>query len=319
MAVVDMPLEELKAYTGKNPCPADIDTFWDKALEEMRNTDPQISITPAEFQTPTVECFDMYFTGVGGSRVYAKLLKPRKIEKPCPAVLEFHGYTGDSGPWTSKLGYAANGFIVASLDCRGQGGKSDDFESVKGTTFHGHIIRGLDDAPEKLLFRQIFLDTAQLASIVMDMDCVDETRVGAKGGSQGGALTIACAALEPRIKLAAPMFPFLCDYKRVWEMDLCTGAYIELRDFFRRFDPLHKREDEIFTKLGYIDLQNIAKRIKAKVLMFTALRDDTCPPSSQFAAYNKMTCEKDMVIYHDFGHEALPDADDMTFTFLSSL
>ncbi len=42
----------------------------------------------------------------------------------------------------------------------------------------------------------------------------------------GGALTIACAALEPRIKRAAPVFPFLCDYQRVWEMDQAKDAVI---------------------------------------------------------------------------------------------
>src|SRR5947207_3006705 len=83
------------------------------------------------------------------------------------------------------------------------------------------------------------LDAAQLARVVMDMPEVDAGRVGATGGSQGGGLTVACAALEPRIKRAAPVFPFLCDYQRVWEMDLAAGAYEELKTFFRDFDPLH--------------------------------------------------------------------------------
>ena len=73
----------------------------------------------------------------------------------------FHGYSGDAGDWVSKLGYAALGHTVAALDCRGQGGSSEDRGGVTGWTLRGHIIRGLDDAPEKLLYRQIFLDTAQ--------------------------------------------------------------------------------------------------------------------------------------------------------------
>jgi cephalosporin-C deacetylase len=126
----------------------------------------------------------------------------------------------------------------------------------------GHIVRGLDDPdPHKLAFRQIFLDTAQLARVVMSFDEVDATRVGAMGGSQGGGLTLACASLEPRIKRAAPIFPFLCDYRRVWEMDRAQGAYDELAYYFRMFDPLHEREEEIFTKLGYIDGQHLASRI----------------------------------------------------------
>lgn len=261
----------------------------------------------------------MYFTGVGGARVYAKFIKPKNIDKPSPAVINFHGYTGSSGDWVDKLPYAAAGFCVAALDCRGQGGKSQDVGGVLGNTHKGHIIRGLEEGPEKLLFRSIFLDTAQLAGIVMDMDLVDEGRVGCYGGSQGGALTIACASLEPRIKLAAPMFPFLCDYRRVWDMDLDQKAYEEMRDWFRRFDPTHEREDEFFHTLGYIDLQHLANRIKAEVLMFTGLMDDICPPSTQFAAYNKMTCKKNMVLYPDFGHEGLPGAGDKTFEFLMGL
>jgi cephalosporin-C deacetylase len=71
--------------------------------------------------------------------------------------------------------------------------------------------------------------------------------------------------------------------------------------------------------LGYIDLQHLANRIKAEVLMFTGLMDDICPPSTQFAAYNKMTCKKNMVLYPDFGHEGLPGAGDKTFEFLMGL
>ena len=111
-------------------------------------------------------------------------------------------------------------------------------------------------------------------------------------------------ALEPRIKRAAPMFPFLCDYKRVWEMDLAKDAYDELKMYFRHFDPQHKREDEIFTKLGYIDNQHLAPRIRGEVLMAVGLMDTICPPSSQFAAYNKITAKKSLAIYPDFGHEA---------------
>ena len=59
----------------------------------------------------------------------------------------------------------AAGYCVAALDCRGQGGKSEDVGGIKGTTLKGHIIRGLQEGPEKLLFRSIYLDTAQLADI----------------------------------------------------------------------------------------------------------------------------------------------------------
>ncbi len=322
MPLIDKPLAELKQYQGRNPRPADFDAYWDDALRELAATDPQPELVPSREISPRhSEAFDLWFTGVGGARVYAKYVRPRQSAGRNPAVLQFHGYTGHSGDFSSRLAWSGEGFCVAALDCRGQGGRSEDQGRVRGTTNRGHIIRGLDDPdPRNLLFRQIFLDTAQLARVVMDFPEVDATRVGATGLSQGGALTLACAALEPRIKRAAPVFPFLCDYQRVWEMDLAKDAYEELRIYFRQFDPRHEREQEIFTKLGYIDCQHLAPRIKAEVLMFTGLMDPICPPSSQFAAYNKITAPKNMVIYPDYGHEAyLPGESDRTFNFLRGL
>jgi cephalosporin-C deacetylase len=319
MPLVDMPLERLYEYEGRNPKPADFDEFWARGLAEMRATDPAPEYLRHDLKSHVADCFDLYFTGVGGARVHAKYLRPKNAQAPHPAVLMFHGYSGNSGDWCDKLNYVSQGFSVAAMDCRGQGGLSEDIGGVRGNTHRGHIIRGLDDAPDKLLFRQIYLDTAQLARVVMEMPEVDATRVGATGGSQGGGLTVACASLEPRIKRAAPVFPFLCDYQRVWEMDLAAGAYEELKTFFRHFDPLHEREQEIFTRLGYIDNQHLADRIQAEVLWPLGLMDTICPPSTQFAAYNRIKSKKSLVIYPDFGHEGLPGSNDRIFNFLADL
>ena len=317
----DMPLNQLKSYSGTNPCPVDFDSFWEKGLADMRSVDPEIKLIPAEFKTSFADCYHLYFTGLGGARIHAKFLRPHHRSGPHPAVIMFHGYAGNSADWFGKLPYVAQGFTVAAMDCRGQGGLSEDIGGVVGNTLNGHIIRGLDDAPEKMLFRQIFLDTAQLTDIVMRMPDVDENRIGVTGGSQGGGLSLACAALEPRIKLAAPLFPFLSDYQRVWDIDLDIDAYDELREYFRRFDPLHRHEEEVFTRLGYIDVQHLCSRIQADVYMGVGLMDKICPPSTQFAAYNKINASKSMAIYPDFGHEQLliREHNDRVFEFLGAL
>ena len=126
-------------------------------------------------------------------------MRPAAPQGKLPAVLQFHGYRGDCGSFSSMLGYAGADFVYASMDCRGQGGRSEDSIPVKGNTLHGHIIRGLEDDPKKLYYRAVFQDCAQLARIIMSLPYVDETRVGATGGSQGGGLTLACAALTPTL------------------------------------------------------------------------------------------------------------------------
>src|SRR5579862_8513557 len=122
MPLIDMPLADLKKYQGRNPRPADFDTFWDASVAEMRAVDPHAELQPAAFQAPRAECFDLYFSGVGGARIHAKYIRPKGIAKGSrlPAVLFFHGYTQHSGDWLDKLAWVGQGFCVAALDCRGQ-------------------------------------------------------------------------------------------------------------------------------------------------------------------------------------------------------
>ena len=85
----DLPLEKLLTYQGSTPKPDDFDAFWDNGLREMRAVDPEVRLVPAPFQAPFADCFDLTFTGVGGSRIYAKLLRPKVIAEPSPAVVMF--------------------------------------------------------------------------------------------------------------------------------------------------------------------------------------------------------------------------------------
>ncbi|MEN0644148.1 alpha/beta fold hydrolase [Alkalicoccobacillus gibsonii] len=315
MSFIDMPIEALKEYKGINPRPDDFDSYWAEALEELKNTDPNVQLEKSEFQAPFAECFDLFFTGVGGARVYAKYIKPALPKDSHPALLHFHGYSGHSPEWSDLLGYAASGFSVLAMDVRGQGGRSEDNAQVLGNTLNGHIIRGVQN-PKDLFFRNVFLDTAQLVRVAQEMPEVDAERIVATGSSQGGALTIACGALAPTVKKLAPNYPFLSDYKRVWEIDAKNSSYNEIHNYFRRFDPRHERAEEFFTTLGYIDIQNLADRIKGEVLMGVGLMDNSCPPSTQFAAYNKIKSKKTYVLYPDFAHEQLPGQPDKIYQFL---
>ncbi len=269
MPLIDLPLDELEQYQGRNPRPADFDAYWARALADLDATPEDVDLQPASFVSRAADAFDLTFGGTGGARVYAKLLVP-KGASAAPAALMFHGYSANSGDWADKLSLVSEGFVVAALDVRGQAG-----------------------LPE-----------------------VDLTRVCSVGGSQGGGLALACAALEPSIARVATLYPFLCDWLRVWELDLAVSAYDGLRQHLRLFDPLHERKDEFFTTMGYIDVQHLAPRIRGEVLMVIGLMDEICPPSTQFAAYNKISSPKQRIIYPDYGHEAYPGWNDIAFGFL---
>lgn len=315
----DLPYEELLTYQGTNPRPDDFDEYWAKALAELAAVDPETEIVPASFAVPFARTEHLYFTGTGGVRVHAKLARPLSSDAPAPAVLMFHGYGGEPPSWVDLLPYVARGFTIAALDVRHQVGLADPAAPRTSFSLRHHVVDGLDDGPEHLLYRHVFLDTRRLADIVRGLDEVDPDRVATTGASQGGALSLVCAALEPEIKFVASVYPFLSDYQRAWELNLETDPYDEITTWFRKRDPQHRREQEVFTSLGYIDIQHLVPRIRARVDLTLGFEDQTCPPSTQFAAYNKITADKSVRFYPDFGHEDLPGAKDEIYALIGEV
>jgi cephalosporin-C deacetylase len=323
----DHDLATLRAYTGRTPRPAIFDAYWQEALDALAATPADADWRPVASPLPGIaDCHELWFTGVGGARVHARVAFPAHAAGRCPAAVEFHGYARRTYDWAEglTLALAAAGVVHAGLDCRGQGGLSDDVGGVSGGTLKGHVLRGLNDAiagrPDRLLYRAHYLDALRLTQLVMAHPRVDAGRVATYGRSQGGALALVAAALAPQVARCAPTFPFLCDFRRAYEMDVANaGPYGEIAEWFRRFDPLHAQEAAVFDALGLIDVQNFACRVRADVTWSIGLMDTICPPSTQFAAYNRLTCPKSMLVYPDFGHEPFDHGDDRLLALLTGM
>ncbi|MBO5136936.1 MAG: alpha/beta fold hydrolase [Spirochaetaceae bacterium] len=315
--------EKLKDYKGVGNAPEDYDEYWSRAKKEMEAMPVNYRLVPAEFKCASAETYDLYFTGTGGAIVHCQFLRPKSPcpeksskQKKLPAVVMFHGYWTNSGDWSGKLGYISEGYAVLAMDVRGQGGTSFDNGVYRGNTQSGHIIRGLeDDSPDKLFYRNVFLDTAQAVKVLASMDDIDSSAIFATGASQGGALTVACAALSPIVKAVAPVYPYLCDFQGVYQNSFSGSTYEEMTWFFRQRDPTHQNEDFFFNRLGYIDLKNITKYITCDVLWFCALSDNICPPFAQMAAYNGIKSKKEVVWYPEYSHEWLPFSGDKILDF----
>lgn len=320
MPTFEMSLEALHRYHGISPLPHDFDFYWERALADLDGTGLEHTREPADFEAPGLAFEHLWFQGVGNARIHCKLVRPLTTAGPMPGIVAYHGYTHHSGEWFNLLPFAYTGRVVLSMDVRGQGGLSHDTSTADGPSLFGHIVRGAADPdPDQLFYRNVYLDAVKATRILMAMGIVDADRIGVFGNSQGGALSLVAAALNPRIKMAAPIHPFLSDFKRIVEMDLNKGPYEGFSLYFRKYDPLHEHEDAFYNRLGYIDIQNFASRVKASVLWQTGLMDTVCPPSTQFAAYNKLTCPKTMLISPDYAHEPIVYASDRIFRFFADL
>ena len=129
-------------------------------------------------------------------------------------------------------------------------------------------------------------------------DEIDNSRIGVEGGSQGGGLSFATAALDNRIMFCAPDIPWLGDW--VGYVEAAQWATDHYPELIEQFDGL--TFDDINRVLSYFDTMNLADRIKCPVLMSVGLQDSVCPPRNSFATYNEIRSKKQYRVYPFAGH-----------------
>ena len=309
-------LAELEACRGENPIPADFDEFWAERMAEADAVDLDYEIVPSKISPfDTCSYYDLWFTGMEGARVYAKYVVP-KTEGDHPLVLQFHGYPGCTRSWAEQSSFPGMGFAILSMDNPGQSGLSEDVGGFKGTTVYGHLVAGLDGGPKNLYYVRLYQDQRILCRIARELEGVDLSRVYVNGSSQGGGMGIACCALNPDlVSRATILYPFLSDFREVFELGRDEIAYDGIRNYSRWYDPDGSRLDECFGVLGYIDSLSFAHLVRCPVLFGTGMADVVCPPETQFAVYNALTCPKRHVLFPDFGHEEIQAYDDMMIGF----
>ncbi|WP_352416925.1 acetylxylan esterase [Clostridium tertium] len=302
MSMMDMPIKEMEAYLGSSIKPNDFDNFWDREINSITEENLKYRMVKKEFKNKQSEYYEIYFNGIDGAEIYAKYICPSS-KKKFPIVLEFHDYKEASKGWYHLSRYVAIGYSVVAMDCRGQGGKSQDIGGIKGSTVCGHVINGLDGELKDMYYRKVYLDAYILSRIIEKFEKTDISKIISFGKGQGAALALVVAALNKNIKKCSLQYPFLADFKRVWDMDLDVNAYEGIRYYFRWFDPMHIREKEVFEKLAYIDIVNFSSKLSCDLLIGTGLLDSICPPSTQYAVFNNVNCKKKHLIFHKYGHE----------------
>lgn len=302
MPGVDVSLEQLRQYLGRDPMPEHFEFFWEKSKQKVSAFSLRIEEEAVEYENPKLSYFRITIQATDQVWLRAKYIRPKK-KTQVPMVIAFHDYPGASRGWFHLSRYGALGFGVLAPDARGQGGMSESGQSGVGTTAGSLLFQGLSDIPENMYLYHLMEDSFLWIEVAERLSDVDDGSLYVYGEGQGGGQAIACAALYPEIEKCIAHYPMLCDYKRVWEMDFDTNGYEGLTYFFRWHDPEHKREKEIFEKLALMDVKNFASMVKAKVLMSTGLRDFVSPPSAQFAVFHALACEKRHLVYPKHGHE----------------
>lgn len=303
MAIVDMPLEELRTYRPDVAQPDDFDEFWARTLEQARADAPAPTLTRWDGPSRELDVFDVRFPGFGGELIAAWLIMPKNLTDTTPCVVEFNGYGGGRGFPTERLGWANAGYVYINMDSRGQGsewasgGVTPDPHG-SGPAAGGVMTRGIE-SPETYYYRRFFTDVVRCVDFARSLDFVDLDRLCVTGGSQGGAATLAAGALGTGIGAVMADVPFLLHFRRALDITE-KNPYHELITYM----SVHRDSVErVFETLSYFDGVNFGRRITAPTMLSTGLRDLTCPPSTVFAVANHMPTPPEMVVYPFNQHE----------------
>jgi cephalosporin-C deacetylase len=299
MPLFDKPLDELVAYNPPLTRQPDFDEFWAATLAESAVAPLNPQLEQIDYPALGARVYEVYYEGWRGARICAWYVVPEG-QGPFPGLVQYHGYSGSKDEAYRYLMWALQGYAVLAVDVRGQSGNSTD--PMCYTTGHvsGWMTQGILD-PQEYYYRGVYVDCVRAIELLASFPEVDATRIGLTGGSQGGALTLAAAALSQRPVLAMPELPYLCHFRRAVDMAV-RMPYLEIANYIKRWP---KRADQVWRTLTYFDNLNLASRIACPVLMTVGLQDDICPPSTVYATFNKIQSPKEMKVYPYHNHEAV--------------
>ncbi len=313
MPSIDMPLEQMRQYKPALNREADFESYWESTMSSARNQPLNAELIPYHLGAKTVDAFAVRFDGFEGGRIAGWYARPAERGK-FPGLCLYHGYSGRGTRPLDMLGIASQGIAVLSMDCRGQNGQSQDTNITPEGQLGGWMTRGIRD-PRKYYYRYVYADAVRALELLANREEVDDTRLAIGGGSQGGGITLAVAALSDRPILAMPDIPFLCDYRRAIQIT-GNGPYPEITNFLRAFPGLY---ETAFKTLSYCDNLNLAPWIRCQTVVSNSLWDDVCPPSTIFAVYNHITAEKSMEMYPFHKHEIPHESGEARFKLLMSV
>lgn len=296
-------LEQLKNFTVKIPKEDDFDTFWQGHCSEMRkkpfNSEKKSTVLPYS----VCSCTEIWIDAFDQTRLHGIVIVPndhigseRLADGKRPVVISYHGYTGTSGGVNDYLPYILLGYVVVAFDARGQAGGSYD----RGIYHSGgeHVMtKGCHD-PSEYYLTKLYLDGVRQIDYAKTLACVDAEKVIVMGGSQGGGTSLAVSALDSSVKYCFADVPSYCWIKK--RIETGAGGFSELAEYIRR-NP--GEGSAICKTITYVDNINLADRIKATTYMSVGYKDPVCPIQNSFAAYNKITAEKHVMIYEFAQHE----------------
>ena len=281
--------------------PTDFDKFWSDGKAELAKLPIDAKFEPLpSYSTPTVDVFHVSFQNVGGgttrsSRIYGILAMPKTANpnQKFPALLSVPG--AGVRPYRGMLNLAEKGIITLQIGIHGISVILDQsvYDNLGAGALNRYNIAG-NDNKDTYYYKRVFLGAVRANDFLVSLPQFDGKNLGVIGGSQGGALSISTAALDSRVKFLVASYPALSD--------LTGYIYGRAGGWHHVFRSKENQTKEKIETSKYYDTVNFAPRLKIPGIYSWGFNDETCPPTSIYAAYNLISAPKTLLLGLEMGH-----------------
>ena len=292
--------------------PADFDAFWAEGKKELAKIplDAKLTLLP-EYSTPSVNVYHVNLQNIGGdgrgvSRLYGILCEP-KAEGKYPAVLSVPG--AGVRPYRGMVNLAEKGIITFQIGIHGLPVILDQavYDSLARGGLAGYMFNNLDNR-NTYYYHRVYLGCVRANDFLTGLAKWNGQDLAVTGGSQGGALSIVTTALDPRVKGLAAFYPALSDMTGY--LNNRAGGWPHMFRVTNTAGAASHRTKEKIETSKYYDVVNFARRVKVPGIYTWGFNDETCPPTSMYAAYNVIPGKKELLLALEMGHATVPEQTD---------
>ncbi|MFD1628318.1 acetylxylan esterase [Pseudopedobacter beijingensis] len=277
--------------------PKDFMAFWKKELNGLEKIplNPKLELLK-DRSTASVNVYHVNFQNEAmGSKIYGILCLPKK-EGKYPAVVRFPG-AGIRPHW-GNIELAEKGVITLAI---GIHGIPVNMDSVVYSDLYKGALRKYPEfkleSKDDYYFKRVYLGSKRALDFIYTLAQFDGHTLAVTGVSQGGALSIVTAALDPRVKFVLAYCPALAELTGFIHNRAAGWPHL----FNHANQHLAASKDYIKTA-AYYDVVNFAKYVRASGYYSWGFNDEITPATSIYSMYNIIQGPKKIFIDPEVSH-----------------
>lgn len=303
--------------TPTTTLPDDFLSFWQTAINEVRQVPLLTDLTPRpELNTDKYIAYEVRFQNhKKGCYLYGLMQIPRNTdgtplnlsgEKHYPVMIEWPGAGVKSHKGIESIA-TDSGYIILEMGVNGISVTQHEsvYRDLKANALSHYWTTGLDNR-DTYYYKPIYAGTVKTVDMLCALPFIDTTRIVVSGGSQGGALSLVHAALDPRIKAVSAAYPALSEIAGSYHGRVAGWPQILA-------DPTEPARAEKAAVSAYYDVVNFARFVSQPCKLFIGYNDRTCCPTSTLSVWSvlgtktKKSPRKELFVVQDCAHWQYPE------------